>query len=125
MQLTENFWREELACHHCGEMHIPMASIERLQRVRNRFGRMVVSSGYRCPTHNDRVSSTGRDGPHTKGAFDILVAGARALELVEIAREEGFTGIGVSQKGPHDKRFVHLDDLPNEAGQPRPWLWSY
>ena len=126
MQLTQNFTREEFACRHCGRMNIPMSSIERLQRVRNKFGRpMTVTSGDRCPTHNQAVSSTGPNGPHTKGAFDIAVSGPEAYILVAIALQEGFTGIGVNQKGPHDKRFIHLDDLADDVGGPRPTIWSY
>ncbi len=34
-------------------------------------------------------------------------------------------GIGIKQKGDYASRFVHLDDLPNGSGQPRPWCWSY
>lgn len=84
---------------------------------------MHITSGGRCPKQNIAVSTTGPNGPHTKGAFDVAARGADALELVRIGREEGFTGIGINQKG--DKRFVHFDDLPNEPGQPRPWIWSY
>jgi len=31
----------------------------------------------------------------------------------------------VNQKGPHAARFIHLDDLPDAEGQPRPTIWSY
>lgn len=124
--ITPHFSRQELACPCCGRMTIPRSSIERLERVRVRCAfPFVVSSADRCPDHNAKVSSTGRDGPHTRGAFDIEVAGERALTLIDVAREEGFTGIGVKQHGPHAKRFVHLDDLSNAPGQPRPWIWSY
>lgn len=84
---------------------------------------MPVNSGARCPAYNNKVSGTGLTGPHTKGAIDVGVRGDQALTVVRIALEEGFTGIGVSQKG--DKRFIHLDDLPNAPGQPRPTIWSY
>lgn len=125
-QASQNFTQEELACKHCGRMYIPQASIDRLQRVRNKFGRpMRVTSGDRCPDYNEQVSTTGRAGPHTKAAFDIAVSGPEAYLLVAIALQEGFTGIGVQQKGPHEKRFIHLDDLPDEANQPRPTIWSY
>lgn len=126
MNLTPHFTREELACKHCGRMTIPMSSIERLERVRVRCGfAFTITSADRCPDHNEAVSGTGRNGPHTRGAFDIAVLGEKALTLIRIALEEGFTGIGVAQKGGQDKRFIHLDDLPNAPGQPRPWIWSY
>ena len=92
-----------------------------------RFDRsLAVSSGYRTPDYNAAVSSTGTDGPHTTGrAVDVRVRGADALELVQIANEFGFTGIGISQRGDQASRFVHLDDLENGESCPRPWIWSY
>lgn len=84
-----------------------------------------VSSAYRCPAYNARVSSTGENGPHTTGrAVDIRVSGEQAFQILTQAARFGFTGVGVSQKGPHGSRFIHLDDL--EAPEhPRPWVWSY
>ena len=126
MNLTKNFTVEELACKHCGQMRIPLPSIERLQRLRDRSGQPLrLSSAYRCPEHNAAVSSTGRNGPHTKAAFDVLTSGPEAYQIVALALLEGFTGIGVNQKGPHAARFIHLDDLPDAEGQPRPTIWSY
>ena len=55
--------------------------------------------------------------------MDIAISGSRAVELVRMALASGFTGLGVNQKG--DARFIHLDDLPNKDGQPRPHIWSY
>lgn len=85
-----------------------------------------ITSAYRCPDHNAKVSSTGRTGPHTTGrAIDIGVRGEQAFKLVQLALQYGttFTGIGLQQKG--QGRFVHLDDLPNAQGQPRPTVWTY
>lgn len=127
MNLTPHFTAEELRCK-CGCGMLPrMESVQRLERLRVRCGfPFTVTSGARCPKHNLEVATTGEGGPHTKGqAFDIAIAGAQALELVDHAREEGFTGIGVKQKGPHQERIIHLDDLPAADGQPRPWIWSY
>lgn len=82
-----------------------------------------VSSAFRCPEHNQRVSSTGANGPHTTGrAIDIAVRGEQAYEIVSQAARFGFTGIGVAQKG--GGRFIHLDDL-EYPDAPRPWVWSY
>lgn len=86
---------------------------------------LSVSSGYRCPDYNDRISSTGRAGPHTTGkAVDMPIIGEKALRLIVAARQRGFHGIGVKQHGPHEKRFIHIDKIPDTMG-PRPWLWTY
>ncbi|WP_299948509.1 D-Ala-D-Ala carboxypeptidase family metallohydrolase [uncultured Microbulbifer sp.] len=85
---------------------------------------MVITSGYRCQDHCARIGST---MTHTTGqAVDVSVSGGHAYELLGIALEEGFTGIGVKQKGTHKGRFLHLDDLKLVPGErTRPTFWSY
>ena len=41
------------------------------------------------------------------------------MVLFETARQIGFSGIGLSQKGDHAHNFEHLDTLPRKA------LFSY
>ncbi len=119
------FTAAEFACHHCRQNLIDHQFVTELDELRHRYGApLKVSSGYRCPDHNAKVSSTGRTGPHTTGrAVDLLVDRGNAYRLLKIALEMGFTGIGIQQKG--SGRFLHLDNLPNIPGQPRPTLWSY
>ena len=97
-----------------------------LQKLRDKLGKpMKLSSAYRCPEHNSKVSSTGKSGPHTTGmAIDIVCSGKDAWELLSFAmiRSKVWKGIGVSQKGKHESRFIHLDTI--EADN-RPWVWSY
>lgn len=116
-----------MSCRKTGELRISEEFMDKLQAIRDVLGfPMVVSSGYRTPEHNAEVSKTGLDGPHTTGqAADILVYGPRALKLIVTAVKLGMTGFGDGQRGPRVKRFIHLDDLPDADGQPRPWLWGY
>jgi uncharacterized protein YcbK (DUF882 family) len=131
MSLYLWFTDEELACRcGCGlgaaDMDtVMMARLERLREDSSIV--MALSSAIRCPEYNAKVSKkTGLTGPHTTGrAVDTLVFGADAKLLQELAGEYAFTGIGVKQHGSHADRFLHLDDLPEAPGQPRPWLWSY
>lgn len=119
--MTPHFTKDELACK-CGCGMLPTQEfMERVETLRVAFGKpMRVTSAARCPDHNDRVSGTGRTGPHTTGrAIDLGVRGQDAFEVVRLALMLGFTGIGVAQKGA--SRFIHLDDLT--AG--RPTIWSY
>jgi zinc D-Ala-D-Ala carboxypeptidase len=119
------FSDSELACR-CGCGMLPAPDFRaKIERLRERFGKpLIVTSAARCAAHNARVSGTGATGPHTTGrAADFGVRGADALRLVDLALEQGFTGIGVSQKGAI--RFIHVDDLPDAPGQPRPTIWSY
>ena len=119
-----NFSPDELRCSHTGLLEINPASLARLQRLRDEYGAvMPVTSGYRHPSHPIEAAKPA-PGPHTTGqAFDIRVMGGGALRLVALAVKHGFTGIGIQQKGAG--RFVHLDDLTDSPGRPRPWIWSY
>lgn len=110
----------------CGGVGLMDASfLDEIDELRHRYEKpLFVSSGYRCPVHNKRVSSTGASGPHTTGrAADFRIDRADALKLLSIAIDMRFTGIGVNQKGAG--RFLHLDNLPNSSGHPRPTIWSY
>lgn len=112
-------------CALCGAHQMPEDFMEALVALRIDVDfPMPLSSAWRCPSHNNRVSSTGFTGPHTKGAVDVRVYGEEAVILIERAIHHGFTGIGVSQKGPKGHRFIHLDRLI-ETFAPRPWIWSY
>ena len=116
---------DRLACQ-CGCGMLPEQDfMDKVEILRVRCGfPLPVTSAARCPEYNAKVSATGRSGPHTTGrAIDLAVSGQRALELVRMALASDFTGLGVNQNG--SARFIHLDDLPNKDGQPRPHLWSY
>lgn len=122
--LTKNFSKSEFKCKCCGKVHMDEAFVGMLQEIRDEVGFPIrITSGYRCPKHNSRVSSTGRSGPHTTGmAADIAVHGVQAHAVLRAALKVGMSGIGVKQKGPHSSRFLHLDSLTTN---PRPWVWSY
>lgn len=109
----------------CGQNKMDPQTLNRFDTLRAQFGKpLIVTSGYRCPEHNAKVSSTGRTGPHTTGqAADFAVDRVDAHKLLQIALTMGFTGIGVQQKG--GGRFIHLDTLSSLQATPRPTVWSY
>lgn len=100
----------------------------KLETLRLAYGKpFIFASCYRTPEHNQIVSATSSsDGAHTVGlAADIKIYGAHALELLALALSQGFTGIGISQKGPQASRFLHVDCAPDRDNAPRPTIWSY
>lgn len=117
------FKRSEFQCSHCGKCEMNEETMDRLFKLRLRWNRiMVPTSGYRCKDHPNEASKP-RPGAHTEGrAVDIRTHGKDAYELVQVAMELGFTGIGINQKGSVG-RFIHLDDMP--ASATRPTFWSY
>jgi len=119
------FTTEELSCHgdNCcnGQASMEPEFMKKMVALRKELGfPFIVTSAYRCPLHNSRVSKTGESGPHTTGrAMDVALSHEQAYQLLELAILSGqFKGFGINQKGGH--RFIHLDDIP---GVDR--LWSY
>jgi len=127
MMITKNFSVAEMECKcGCGSSDMDEEFMRQLQGIRDEMQRpLSVTSAVRCEAHNSNVSSTGKNGPHTKRkAVDLVISGADALRLYDIARKHGMSGIGLSQKGAHNKRFIHIDALTPEEG-PRPTVWTY
>lgn len=123
MKTWRHFKLAEFDCRcGCQVNKIQEDFVDLLEELRSRVGfPLVVTSGYRCPEHNEKVSTTGKAGPHTTGrAADIAVERGRALTVLRHAVWMNFTGIGLNQKG--SSRFIHLDDLVNDA---RPNIWTY
>src|SRR5690554_1140726 len=119
-----NFSPDEFRCRHTGLEDMDPDFMARLQALRDEYGKpMVISSGYRHPSHPVEARKSAPGAHSTGHACDVAVMGGNALELVALAIKHGFTGIGVQQKGTG--RFIHLDDLGHAAGRPRPWIWSY
>lgn len=121
-----HFSPDELKCRGTGKLMVVPAFLDKLEALRALCGfALPVTSYYRAPEHNVRVSATGPDGPHTTArASDLSVFGERAHTVMANAFAIGFTGIGVKQHGALEKRFIHLDDLAGTS-HPRPRVWSY
>ncbi len=54
--LIENFSETEFSCKCCGQTLIHPFLVKELQKIRNEFGKMSVTSAYRCKKHNKKVS---------------------------------------------------------------------
>ena len=127
-----NFSFNEMACQETGECEINEDMMDRLQEVRDQYGRgLTISSGYRSPSHSIEAKKKDpegnpRPGAHATGrAVDIAIRGEDAFMVLALATVLGFTGRGVYQGG--EKRFLHLDDiqLSDNFHAHRPIVWSY
>ena len=95
--------------------------LDYLDALRHKCGfPFIVTSGYRTPEYNNKVSSTGLTGPHTTGkAADIAVSRQNADKVLEMVYDMGcFTGKGINQKG--EGRFIHLDIIEGDNR-----IWTY
>ena len=122
------FRSDELACK-CHYLDCPRHGMddyfmENLIALREKMPfPFIVGSAYRCSEHNQDVSTTGPDGPHTTGrAVDIRIQGTDARKLLDAAVRHRFEGIGIQQQGVRGRRFIHLDMMQRDAG---PVIWSY
>ena len=93
-----------------------------LQEARNNLGSLSITSGYRCPEHNQAVSKkTGLSGPHITGkAIDISVRDSQHRKELITYFAPKVTGLGIA------KSFIHIDLLNEEDGfSMRPNSWVY
>jgi len=118
------FTSEEMKCSHTGLEKMDARFMEMLTELRVAYAKpMRVTSAYRDATHPIEAKKD-KPGAHSTGkAADIAVERGEAYEVLKIALEIGFTGIGVAQKG--SGRFLHLDICEPEDGMIRPTVWSY
>ena len=121
-----NFNPEEFQCKSSGELKISEAVLDFLQAYRNVLGKGVsINSGYRCPEHNNSVSSTGLDGPHTTGwAIDVSTNSNTQYQLLKFAMSYNPQPLGIGIA----KTFTHIDfcnaDM-NDKFLVRPNVWRY
>ena len=120
-----NFSKEEFTCKHTGKNEMKPEFMSMLQELRNRYGKPIrITSGYRDKTHPIEAKKS-NPGAHATGqAADIGVDRGEAYEILRLAFEIGFTGVGIQQKG--GGRFIHLDNIePDTKDFLRPTIWSY
>ena len=123
---SRNFSREELQCSFSGECEIEEDALNRLQALRDEWGKPIkLSSAYRSAENpRERTKKTGpgyHHGVNGNGgqAFDVLIAGEDVPPFIALAIKHGFRGIGVNQKGEWNQRFIHIDTRDKYA------CWSY
>ena len=94
--------------------------LDLLQTARNALGPITITSAYRCPEHNDSVSSTGLSGPHTTSkAVDIHVSNSQHRKKLIDYFSNKVTGLGIA------KTFIHIDIISKEELAHRPNAWIY
>ena len=115
-----NFKLEEFKCSCCGLVDINSDLLDLLQTARNSIGALQITSAYRCPEHNNNVSSTGLSGPHTTGkSVDIHVSNSQHRKQLIDYFTNKVTGLGIA------KTFIHIDILTSDEVSHRPNCWLY
>lgn len=105
MNVSKNFKLVEFECN-CGMKHVRLDSklLILLQRLRDRLGKpIIITSAYRCPSHNAKVGGASKSQHLYGTAVDIKVRGISPKEVAKVAQTLGFTGIGTY------RTFTHID----------------
>ena len=116
----KNFNLDEFKCSCCGLVDIHSNLLDLLQTARNVIGPITITSAYRCPEHNNSVSSTGLSGPHTTGkSVDIHISNSQHRKKLIDYFTSKVTGLGIA------KSFIHIDILTTDEVPHRPNCWIY
>ena len=114
-QLSAHFNVREFRCK-CGGTHDILISselIDKLEQLHAAFhcSKIIVTSGYRCPTHDKAVGGTG-SGQHTKGTAADICCYAQDGSIISSkqvcceAQDIGFTGIANIDSS---YQYTHVD----------------
>lgn len=107
-KLSANFKVREFRSK-CGsdEILIDDKLVTLLQKMRDKFGVINISSAYRTPAYNKKVGGVS-NSQHLYGlAADItLQDSSRLLEAAQYAEKIGFTGVGLDDKYEF---YMHVD----------------
>ena len=117
MQLTNHFHSREFNCPCCDKERMDKDFIETLEACRILAGvPFVITSGYRCEEHNEKIGGH-PSSAHSKGlAVDISYKnGACGRKIVDAASKCNFEGIEVGT------RHIHLDDTCRSHGEKVLW----
>ena len=117
-ELYPNFPKSEFDCRHTNKNEMKHEFMTVLQAIRNEYGPMKITSGFRHPTHPIEARKM-RPGEHTFGmCCDVACNnGADRYRLVTIELKHGFTRVGIA------KTFVHLG--LGAPGLPQNVIWEY
>ena len=107
-KLSDNFYRDEFACPHCGVADIDPRLVLKLQELRLAIGRsLVITSGYRCQEHNDKIPHSSKNSSHIKGlAVDIACANSPDRFALVALCMRAFRRVGIYSGWLH----VDVDD---------------
>lgn len=116
------FTLDEFRCKHCGELPpdgMNPVLLEKLDMLRAAINApIIVTSGYRCGTHNRNVGGI-KSSTHGKGSGADIVSQYNVDYMAEIAKRIGFDGIGIYR----EDGFIHVD-VRNNGETPAGYLWE-
>ena len=103
---------QEIACKGTGELLIDLNAISILDNLRSIIGSpLALNSAYRSKYWNAKCGGSPRSCHLTGKAFDLRLGSHDKTQLIDAAKQAGFTGFGVNYR-----TFLHVD-----TGRARRW----
>lgn len=113
-----NFSASEFVCLCCGKQQMDWSFTEKLDYARDIAGiPFIITSGYRCPAHNEAVGGVSSSSHLHGHAADIACTdSADRYQIITGLQAAGINRIGVADS------FIHADDDPHKV----PFMvWTY
>lgn len=111
IQISQNFSLHEFQCPCCKRVMLHERLLEYIQGLRSAINSTImITSGYRCPTYNQKIGGALRSYHMYGLAVDIITPEYPLLEAYYLAQDLGFTGFGFYEK----RQFIHLDIRPGQ-----------
>ena len=114
LKLSDNFSVKEFRSRDGADtILIDEKLVKLLQKMRDKYGVINISSAYRTKSHNKKVGGV-ENSQHLYGlAADVTIADKSKLEdAAKYAEKIGFNGIGLDDKY---QMFLHLDTRKNKS----------
>lgn len=109
---TAHFKDKEFACKHCGEIKLDSHLLAILELVRLRYGKpVIITSGYRCETHNKNVGGAPKSKHMLGIAADIKVKNVEPSEVYRFLNDTFPSSLGIGLYSG----WVHVDTREERA----------
>ena len=112
------FKEEEFTCPCCGKVFLNPVLIPTLDKIRKDYGKpMIVTSGFRCPSHNQSVGGAASSEHLIGSGADIeCISNYDRFALLSICLKHGIRRIGIG------KTFIHIGIA---LSSPQDIIWLY
>ena len=126
-----HFQKEEFICPCCGSIGIGIATslVEDLEQLREEYGTLIITSGYRCENYNREVGGVS-DSYHLKGQAVDFVFGSGILdnqdERIRIVNEiktlpnYHYSYCNIDGDNPNMGTAIHIDTNLTYEKEPTP-----
>ena len=112
MRISPNFDRLEFKCPCCDFQTVDIELIELLEVIRGRYNEPItITSGCRCPQHNEAIGGSMNSWHMTGRAADFKVHNVEPERVASFIRRHSPDRYGV---GIYDT-WVHLDSRDTKA----------